>query len=201
MKIYTEGEKSKAICPHCGLVETIFQKRDTPIDGVKTIVKNVLVGVCTKCDKIISIPQQSAPYAHEALQKEQKSLEVRIQRHFSDILASSAFKLKKEYSTSTINFLIRFFIHDISKNKESIKNIAKSYKHSLLSKTAAANERFSLKLDEELMDEFLEIKRLSKLKTNADVFKALVLQIENDILNEKNKKFIEKFNYFSSAIA
>lgn len=33
MKIYKEGDRSKAICPDCGMVEIIFIARDVPIKG------------------------------------------------------------------------------------------------------------------------------------------------------------------------
>jgi len=45
-EIYKEGDKSKAICPDCGMVETVFMSRDVPIKGTAMTAKNILAGVC-----------------------------------------------------------------------------------------------------------------------------------------------------------
>ena len=47
MKLYEEGEKSKAICHHCKqLVSTTFVRRDVPFSDGKGEVKNILAAVC-----------------------------------------------------------------------------------------------------------------------------------------------------------
>lgn len=67
MKIFKEGERSKAYCENCGLVETIFETRDCPCEDI--IVPQILVGVCTKCLEIVSTPQQSAISIKKELDK------------------------------------------------------------------------------------------------------------------------------------
>lgn len=70
MKIFKEGDKSKALCPNCGMVETVFLKRDVLIQGSKFTAKNLLSGVCMKCDEVVSIPQQSSLRIKKLLKKE-----------------------------------------------------------------------------------------------------------------------------------
>lgn len=67
MKIYKVGDRSKGICPDCGMVETTFILKDVPIKDSSAIAKNILAGVCSKCEKVISIPQQSAADIKKAL--------------------------------------------------------------------------------------------------------------------------------------
>lgn len=59
MKSYVKGDKSKAVCPQCGLVSTTFQYRDLTLKDSSKVVENVLVGVCDNCDMTVSTPGQS----------------------------------------------------------------------------------------------------------------------------------------------
>ncbi len=59
MKLLFEGDKCKAICEHCGPVTTTYLYRDVSLSDSGKIVKDVLVGVCDKCDSVASMPAQS----------------------------------------------------------------------------------------------------------------------------------------------
>jgi hypothetical protein len=69
MKEFKNGEKSKGICNVCGLVEIEFKKRDTNVSGLSEYVKDILVGVCSKCDHTVSSPQQSATKVEQLIKK------------------------------------------------------------------------------------------------------------------------------------
>ena len=67
MKIYTEGDKSKALCSHCqGLVTTTFARLDVPFSDGEGLAKAILVGVCDQCGQVVSIPAQSTPAIRQA---------------------------------------------------------------------------------------------------------------------------------------
>ena len=76
LKRYKVGDRSKGCCSQCGLVETVFEIRDLPIsdeeENVVAVAKGILVGVCTKCGKTITTPQQSSREIREALEKGKK---------------------------------------------------------------------------------------------------------------------------------
>lgn len=61
---YKKGEKSRAICHHCGLVQTTFRHRDVRVEGVNV---HILTGVCDKCNQVVSIPAQATPTIKKAL--------------------------------------------------------------------------------------------------------------------------------------
>lgn len=67
MKKYNAGDKSKALCPECGLVNTTFQYRDLTLEQSKKTVPNILVGVCDSCDSTVSTPAQSTPMIHQVI--------------------------------------------------------------------------------------------------------------------------------------
>lgn len=67
MKKLVVGDKSKALCSCCGLVNTTFQNRDFALEESKKVVPNILVGVCDKCNQTVSIPHQSTPIIQKVL--------------------------------------------------------------------------------------------------------------------------------------
>ncbi|MFC4274316.1 hypothetical protein [Achromobacter aloeverae] len=67
---FLDGDKSKAICPHCkALVSTTFCRRDIPFESGNDVVKDLLVAVCDTCRGIVATPAQSTPAIHEAKDK------------------------------------------------------------------------------------------------------------------------------------
>lgn len=201
MKIYKEGDKSKAICPDCGMVETTFITRDVPIKGSSTIAKNILAGVCSECEKVVSIPQQSAPYVKEALHKEKKPLEVRIPQHLNDILANASIKIGGEYTSSLVNFLIKYYIHSHHNDQKAINKLLKVYENSALMDNVKSNNRLSVKIDEKILNELKDIRIHSNFKNETEVVKAIVLKINDDIVQEKDKKAMLFFQSVALAVA
>lgn len=64
MNKYNEGDRSRAICQNCGLVDTTFYHRDVTVE---TISVYILAGLCEKCDQVVSIPAQATPAIGRAL--------------------------------------------------------------------------------------------------------------------------------------
>ncbi len=200
MKIYREGEKSKAICSHCGKVETVFEKRDVPIQGSKIFAKKILAGVCTVCDEVVSIPQQSAIYVKESLQKEKKPLEFRIPKHLEDILANASLRLVGGYSPVLVNFLIRFYIHkSFGSQKERIK-LQNIYKKTDLLANVALSSRLSIKIDSKLFEEFQKLKFETNFKNDSELIKAIMLKINNDIVQENDPEMVSELKDLAIAI-
>ena len=74
MKQYKEGEKSQAICEHCGKVTpTTFAIRDVLFSETMGKVKNLLVAVCDICDRVVSVSPQSEPLIKEAVEELKKT--------------------------------------------------------------------------------------------------------------------------------
>lgn len=62
MKLFKEGDKSKAICSSCkGVVSTTFKYRDVPFSDRVGCAKNILVAVCDCCGQVVATPPQSTP--------------------------------------------------------------------------------------------------------------------------------------------
>ena len=62
MKLFKEGDKSKAICSFCkDVVSTTFKHRDVPFSDGIGVAKNILVSVCDCCGQVVATPPQSTP--------------------------------------------------------------------------------------------------------------------------------------------
>jgi hypothetical protein len=200
MKIFKEGEKSKAICSHCGMVETVFQTRDVPVHGSKTVAKNILAGVCTICDEVVSIPQQSALYVKEALQKDKKPLEIRIPKHLEDILANASLRLVGDYSPVVVNFLIRYYIHKSFSSLKERTKLQSIYDKTDLLKNVSLSSRLSIRIDSKLFDEFQDLKLNTEFKNDSELIKAIMLKINNDIVQEKDSKVVDELKDLAIAM-
>jgi len=59
MTIYKVGDTIQANCMVCKSTETIiFELRDSTFSDDSEPIKNILLGICTKCDKLAMIPPQ-----------------------------------------------------------------------------------------------------------------------------------------------
>jgi len=86
MKIFKVGESQKAACEICQSFENAtFKLRDVPFSDGKGIVKNVLVGVCDKCDSVTVLPHQSTPAVKKQYEAKRKPVEGRLPAHLIDI--------------------------------------------------------------------------------------------------------------------
>lgn len=79
MKLWNEGDKSKAVCSYCReVVPTTFKRRDVPFSDGKGIVNDILAGVCDLCDHVVSTPPQSTVSIKAARAKKMISAESQL---------------------------------------------------------------------------------------------------------------------------
>lgn len=69
MRFLKEGDKGKAVCHKCGFTIITYHIRDVDFSDNHGIVKNIIAGICDKCNEVISIPRQSMPQIKEDYNK------------------------------------------------------------------------------------------------------------------------------------
>jgi hypothetical protein len=183
MELHKVGDKSKALCPFCKqLCTTTFEERDVPLSSGKGLVRDVLVAVCDTCDRVVAIPQQSAPRIKETVRFSRHSLETRIPRHLLDAVALACYELG--FGTDCAVVLFRYYLQRVASEPRLRSRLA------LLSASndaqGRASARFSAKLNDELNAALLDLERTSRLK-KADVVKGVIVQMKQDILDAKRK--------------
>lgn len=185
MKLFQESDKGKAICNHCsGLVTTTYKRRDVPFSDGQGITKNILVGVCDKCDQVVAIPAQSTPAIKEARQEAPKSLEARLPAIYLDTLDLAAYSIDEMASTDFRKVLLTYFVHRyanddiyISKLIEA-SNMAKS---AYQENKGGSQRRLSMKMSAKLNNYITELSKKTNLKIT-DLIKSIVYTINLDVL-------------------
>ena len=188
MKILKVGDSVKAACNHCQSFENItFKLRNVPFSDNTGMVKNVLVGVCEKCDSVAILPHQSTPAVKKQLKVQKKSLESRVPAHMIDILNLVSDQLGG--GSEFIPSLMKYYIHALVNKDISPKNISKYLTHELAK--GKAQKRISLK-GRNIILELNDLKKITNIKSTSDLIKSVVLKINDDILVSKKSATIKQ---------
>jgi len=66
---FKEGDKSFSNCPSCGRAPITMEYRTVPLMGGEKEVKNLLVGICDICNRVITVPRQERPKIVDEIEK------------------------------------------------------------------------------------------------------------------------------------
>ena len=197
MKIYKVGDKQKAVCESCqSLTDATFMLRDVPFSDGSGTVKNVLAGVCDSCNEVVLIPHQSTPAIKKQLDTHKKAVETRVPAHMVDMLNLASMELGG--STDFSNALIKYYLHNLSEQKTSVKGLTK-YLESDLAK-GVAQKRISLK-GRQVSKEIDNIKFKTSIGSTTDVLKAVVLKINDDVFVHPKTQLINSLKGVAAAFA
>jgi hypothetical protein len=197
MKIYKVGDKQKAVCESCqSLTDATFMLRDVPFSDGSGTVKNVLAGVCDSCNEVVLIPHQSTPAIKKQLDTHKKAVETRVPAHMVDMLNLASMELGG--STDFSNALIKYYLHNLSEQKTSVKGLIK-YLESDLAK-GVAQKRISLK-GRQVSKEIDNIKFKTSIGSTTDVLKAVVLKINDDVFVHPKTQLINILKGVAAAFA
>jgi hypothetical protein len=197
MKIYKVGDKQKAVCESCqSLTDATFMLRAVPFSDGSGTVKNVLAGVCDSCNEVVLIPHQSTPAIKKQLDTQKKAVETRVPAHMVDMLNLASMELGG--STDFSNALIKYYLHNLSEEKTSIKDLTK-YLECDLAK-GVAQKRISLK-GRRVSKEIDNIKFKTSIVSTTDVLKAVVLKINDDVFVHPKTQLINSLKGVAAAFA
>ncbi len=197
MKILKVGDTQKAACNNCQSFENVsFKLRDVPFSDASGIVKNVLVGVCNRCDSVTVLPHQSTPVVKKQLNTQRKALEIRVPAHMIDILNLVCAELIG--GTEFIPSLLKYYIHLLSNNEIAVQDLS-TFLNSELAK-GRSQKRISIK-GRFVIEELNHLKEMTNIKSTTDLIKGIVLRIYDDVLVKKKKKTIAKLKMIVAAIA
>lgn len=197
MKIFKVGESQKAACNKCQSFENaIFRLRDVPFSDGRGIVKNVLVGVCDKCDSVIVLPHQSTPTVKRKYEAKRKPVEGRLPAHLIDILNLATLEIGA--STDFVPSMIKYYIHALVEDEKSAKKIACLLKSELAK--GKSDKRLSLK-GRQIFEDIENLKKLTHIENTTDLLKSIILKINEDVLIKKKQKPIENLKNIMAAVA
>lgn len=189
MKLYQEGDKSKAICEDCAkIVNTTFAIRDVPFSDRDGVAKGILVATCDCCGRVVAIPAQSTPKIKAARARHLYSVEAQLPYVYLDVLDLACQKLAEDADLDMRKRLVSYYIHQFASGEYKASCLA-----SLLSRAEKEfpvskirhPKRFSFKVREHIfsdLNKLVEVTSLSKTK----VLQSVTFQIKEDVLEEKN---------------
>lgn len=181
MKIYKVGDSQRVICEHCGSLEcATFGLRDVPFSDGSGIVKNVLVGVCDRCNEVCVLPNQSIPAVRKQLACQRKAVESRLPAHMLDILNLAADELGAD--TDFVPTLVKYYIHVLAGNPTTAGQLDELLQSDLA--TGKADKRLSLK-GKRVAAELEIMKTFTRIKSTTELIKGVILKINDDILLKK----------------
>ncbi|MCP1693149.1 hypothetical protein J2T26_003024 [Citrobacter farmeri] len=199
MKFYKKGDKSKAICSHCGLVSTTFDYRDLIVAESNVKVSNVLAAVCDTCGKTVSTPAQSTSEIKKARENKTKSLEVMLPSVFLEVLNLAGTMIDSNANSEMIKRILQSYIHNYVNNKLELKSLIYKYEDfvsSIDGLETIPKKRISLKVSTKIDDELNVIcKELNKNKT--EMIKILVSSVKTDIVDNEDQRKIEEIRQAS----
>ncbi len=193
MRIVKEGDKRQVICHNCGRSEATYLLRNVDFSDKSATVKNILAAVCDKCHDVVSIPAQSTPKIKAEYNKIKSSVEVRVPAHFLDVLNVATQKINPALDESFNRSLILYYIHALNSGRYDQHGLSKFLNDEFAK--AKASKRISMKINTNQLDELNAIMERQKLKKNTDVIKAVIMKINEDIVqNDKPEQLSELRN-------
>lgn len=197
MRIYKVGDSQKAICEHCGSLENAtFKLRDVPFSDGSGTVKNVLVGVCNRCDQVCVLPHQSTPAVRKQLECQRKPVESRLPAHMLDILDLAAQEVGG--TSDFIPSMVKYYIHQFAINREAAAQLAQYLENELAS--GKADKRLSLK-GRRVFAELELVKAAAHIHSTTDLIKGIILKINDDILLRQRAEPMAELKSIVAAVA
>lgn len=194
MNILKVGDTQKAACNHCqAFVEVTFKLRDVPLSEGSGKVKNILVGVCNRCNSVVVLPHQSTPTVKRQLEVQRQALESRVPAHMVDILKLVSAELG---GGTQVVPLLKFYIHSLSNNDISPQDISKYLKSDLVQ--GKANKRISIK-GRYVVEELQHLKEMTNIKSTTALIKSIILKIYDDVLVTRKNQTIKQLKNIITA--
>jgi len=197
MKIVKDGDKGKAVCQTCGLTQTTYRLRDVPFSDNSGVVKNILAGVCDKCDSVAAIPSQCTPKIKSTYNETKRSAEYRVPAHFIDILSLAASKIDYEMGDVLSKPLLLYYVHKINAGVISGSKLKELLSSDLA--IAPSTKMLSLKITQRTERELSYVVEKTGLHNNTDVVKGIILKIYEDIVEPKTPKHLKELKSIAAA--
>ncbi len=197
MRIVKEGEKGRVLCHTCGPSAATYLLRDVDFSDQSGTVKNILAAVCDKCGQVVGIPSQSTPKIKAEFNKIKAPIEVRLPAHYLDILSLATQKIDPGLNESFYKNLLLYYLHAIYSGHFPPSDLANLLNTDLAK--AKSSKRLSMKLSERNVNELNEVMDSQGIKTSADVFKALILRINDDIVQQHAPEYIDELKNVAAA--
>ena len=196
MKIWKQGDESRAICPTCERrTDVVFAKRTVEIEEpVPHSVDDVLVAVCRECDGIALIPHQSTPRLKEGLSKAAgETVNTRIPGHLKDVLFLVSEILAGEVlgdGRPQPAPVLRTLLYEFSRNDTFAERVRKHAAEALAQ--GPADQEISIKVPVRVLSAVDSTARRMGMSSRAEVVKGVIATAKEAILDRRDRALEER---------
>lgn len=186
MRILKEGERESAICPGCERRVSIrYEYQVVRLEATGVDVPDVLVGVCTECDEVVSIPAQSTPKLKEAREGKEVVLQAHLPRQLHDVLFLIADRLNAREDSFT-PWMLRFYLRELARSHRFAEHVARLARDDLAG--GGRTVRRSFRVSRTLLDAAWTGARAAGIRTKADMVKGVIIAAKQDVLEESSAR-------------
>ena len=198
MNILFEGDSGKALCEQCqAVVPTHYVRRDVPFSDGQGLAKDILVGVCTRCDSVVALPPQSTPAIHEA-RKQLKSIEARLPAVYLDVLDAAMHAVSSEAGANLRKLFLAHYFQQLVQAQETGQLLAahQTFSHALDEQRAQrglahsnATRRLSMKVNSHMAEDMLVLQQHTDMN-QTELLKAVIALVQADVLEQRDEEVI-----------
>lgn len=202
MKLFQEGDRSKAVCKHCTrVVGTTFVRRDVPFsENPEMVAKNILVGACDACGATVSIPAQSTPAISKVRKEKAESIEARLPAIYLDVLDYAVHSIDHRSSTDFRRVLLTYFVHKAAHRVKAASTLKASHKKALATfpeHRGSTRRRLSMKVAPRINEDFRILATGTNLNTT-EILKSVVFEIQGEVLENPTPKLLDELRTLSA---
>ncbi|MBF8672031.1 hypothetical protein D3C76_940460 [compost metagenome] len=199
MKIFFEGDRGKALCEHCqAVVPTHYARRDVPFSDGQGVAKDILVGVCARCDGVVAIPSQSTPAIREARKQQLKSIEARLPAVYLDVLDAAMHAVSNEAGANLRKLFLAHYFQQLvqAQQCEQLHAAHQTFLQALDEQReqrglARSNvtRRLSMKVNPYMAEDMLALQQHTEMN-QTELLKAVIARIQADVLENRDQEVI-----------
>jgi hypothetical protein len=199
MKIWKDGEKSRALCPSCERkTEVVFQRRDVTLSPPEVKTSDVLVAICVQCEGIALIPHQSTPKLREAIQNPKETLNVRIPGHLEDVLYLLIERVAHGWKNGR-SPVLKYLLHEFGNTPAYAKKVKAHLQDDLAQ--GAADRDVSVRVPTYILVAVDQMADLVGIDSRSEVLRGILASAKEDVLEEQDPGFVGSMERAISAVA
>ncbi|MDQ3606603.1 MAG: hypothetical protein M3418_10535 [Gemmatimonadota bacterium] len=199
MKIWMDGERSRAICPSCERkTEVVYQRREVTLSAPPVTAEDVLVAVCVECEGIAMVPHQSTPKLREAIQKPKETLNVRVPGHLEDVLYLLVDRVAHGWKNGKAPVL-KYLLHEFGDNPEYARRVREHLDDDLAQ--GPADQDVSVRVPTYILVAVDQMAEMVGIANRSEVVRGVLASAKEDVLEERDPEFASSIQRAIAAVA
>ena len=184
-EIISEGDIATAFCSSC-FTEVTIRYEYLHFRSFRSESGDLMMGACTECGKLISVPAQAAPLLLEpTTERKLYTIELRLPRPLIDILrlVASYFNVPHDRFRSA---LLRYYVEELLLDHSLIVRVMRLARSDLAQQKADA--RFTFRLTEEAYQAVYTVLYTYRISNCSMMMRGLILAAAEDAFSHRSNR-------------